>query len=407
MALKGTLKDFGIADILQLIGHQLKTGVLKLASKNQEVLIYWIDGNVVKAESATRDRRDLLGSLLVRAEVIQQEQLDTALEIQRRTLKRLGDILVDSGYLTRDVIRDFTRLQTTETIYKLFNWKSGTYEFEQQEFDFDPESYEPIRAESVLMEGFRMIDEWPFIRKRINSYAMTFEVLKPLPEVSESASEEPAGEDFLDGIDAAFDAAIEGKAEEERPRSGTVGESERLVHGLIKPGRDVQKLIDLSRLGEFETCKALLNLLNAGLILAIPARKGAEASAPSEMGALKAPRAPWRIMPALVRVATTALLAVAVLALIWLSGVDRRGLWRSGQLIVDNSPVEEALGWRGEGRLERALQVFYLEHGRYPERLDLLVTAKLLDPRELRYPFSDEYAYRSSGDSYRLARPFR
>src|SRR5512137_3088441 len=124
MALKGTLKDFGIADILQLIGHQLKTGVLKLASKNQEVLIYWVDGNVVKAESATRDRRDLLGSLLVRAEVIQQEQLDTALEIQRRTLKRLGDILVDSGYVNRELIRDFTRLQTTETIYNLFNWKS-------------------------------------------------------------------------------------------------------------------------------------------------------------------------------------------------------------------------------------------------------------------------------------------
>ena len=32
MALSGTLKDFGIADILQLIGHQTKTGRLTLKS---------------------------------------------------------------------------------------------------------------------------------------------------------------------------------------------------------------------------------------------------------------------------------------------------------------------------------------------------------------------------------------
>ena len=407
MALKGTLKDFGIADILQLIGHQLKTGVLKLASKNQEVLIYWVEGNVVKAESATRDRRDLLGSLLLRAEVIQQEQLDTALDIQKRTLKRLGDILVDSGYVTRELIRDFTRLQTTETIYKLFNWKTGTYEFEQQDFDFDKESYDSIRAESVLMEGFRMVDEWPFIRKRINSYAMTFEVIKPLPAEVEQKPDESEGDDFLNGIDAAFGSPVEEKPDRDHAPGANIGESERLVHGLIKPERDVQKLIDLSRLGEFETCKALLNLLKAGLVLAIPARKGAAASAPSEMGALKAPRTPWHIMPALVRVVTTALLAAAVLALFWLSGMDPRGLWRSGNLVVDSGPVEEALGSRSAERIERALHLFYLEHGRYPDRLDQLIAADLLERRELRYPFRDEFAYRSGGDSYQLARPFR
>ena len=37
MALKGTLKDFGIADILQLIGQQQKTGTLHLQGRDQEV----------------------------------------------------------------------------------------------------------------------------------------------------------------------------------------------------------------------------------------------------------------------------------------------------------------------------------------------------------------------------------
>ena len=35
MALQGTLKDFGIAEILQLIGQQAKSGVLHLKSRDQ------------------------------------------------------------------------------------------------------------------------------------------------------------------------------------------------------------------------------------------------------------------------------------------------------------------------------------------------------------------------------------
>ena len=97
MALRGTLKDFGIADILQLIGHQQKTGVLAVRNKDQEVRVLFKDGVVQRAESSTRQQRDLLGRMLVRAEVLSEEQINRALEIQKRTLKRLGQILVESG----------------------------------------------------------------------------------------------------------------------------------------------------------------------------------------------------------------------------------------------------------------------------------------------------------------------
>ncbi|MFL5396325.1 MAG: DUF4388 domain-containing protein, partial [Myxococcales bacterium] len=69
MALSGTLKDFGIADILQLIGHQTKTGRLMLKTGNDEVEVYFIDGKVVFASEKARDSKDLLGSLLLRAEL--------------------------------------------------------------------------------------------------------------------------------------------------------------------------------------------------------------------------------------------------------------------------------------------------------------------------------------------------
>src|SRR5688500_8645830 len=94
MALKGTLKDFGIADILQLIGQQQKTGMLHLTTKEQEVHVGFKDGNIVKAETTTRNKKDLIGNMLVRAEIISEQQLMSALDAQKRSLKRLGDVLV-------------------------------------------------------------------------------------------------------------------------------------------------------------------------------------------------------------------------------------------------------------------------------------------------------------------------
>src|SRR5690349_23746825 len=95
MALTGTLEDFGIAEILQLIGQQAKSGVLHLASRDDEIHILIADGCVVSAEYAGRKQKERLGAMLLRAELITREDLDRALATQSRTLRRLGDILVD------------------------------------------------------------------------------------------------------------------------------------------------------------------------------------------------------------------------------------------------------------------------------------------------------------------------
>ena len=180
MALKGTLKDFGIAEILQLIGQQAKSGVLHLESRDDTIHIAIADGNVVRAESTGRKTRERLGTMLVRAEIINAEELAYALDAQKRSLRRLGDILVELGLVAKQDLREMTQLQTTETIYRLFHWKTGTYEFEPGDVEWDRETVTPLRAESMLMEGFRRVDEWPMVRRKIGSTAMTFERLRLL-----------------------------------------------------------------------------------------------------------------------------------------------------------------------------------------------------------------------------------
>lgn len=396
MALKGTLKDFGIADIFQLISHQSKTGVLHLHSRDQEVRISFVNGDVVHAESATRKKHDLLGSMLVRAEVITREQLDESLDIQKRTLKRLGHVLVERGVLTVGELREFTHLQTTETIFKLFNWESGTYAFEVEEVSYDQDTIEPIRSENILMEGFRMVDEWPMIRKKISSYTMVFKKVKELPEglVPKDADEE---------IDDALDDMFTEEPKSKGPKN--IGANEARVYVLVNEERDVQKLIDLSRLGEFETCKALFNLLTEGYIKIDTSRRVVEEAVEIE----GKPGGRLRRIPLgriLIQTLMYAFIAAVVFVLYNTLDVDVFSLVENTGTRRFQSPVaREVVGSSQLRRLDAALEVYRLERGSYPVSLDELVRAKLVDSKELRFPWRNRHVYRRQDGHYVLLRP--
>lgn len=368
MALKGTLKDFGIAEILQLIGQQMKSGVLHLESRDEEIHIALSEGSVVRAEAVGRKANERLGAMLVRADVITQPELEEALNLQRRSLRRLGDILVEQETVSREDLREITHLQTTETIYRLFHWKSGTYEFEAGGVEWDKETATPLRAESVLMEGFRRVDEWPIVRKRIPSLLATFDRRKPLPDPGEGTGED------------------EGEF-------ASVGVNERRVYLLATSGRTAEKVVDLSRLGEFETCKALANLVNRGyLALLAPAGRAAAVGAYAQS---------WkaRLRAGAFRLVSTVVIAAALAGLA--TWIDERALAASGPggvAIRDDAP-RRLLGRYALERLRAALEIYRVERGEYPPSLSDLVEAGLLSRRELRYPWRDEYYYRRRSEA--------
>jgi hypothetical protein len=388
VALKGTLKDFGIAEILQLIGQQAKSGVLHLESRDDVIHIAMADGSVVRAESAGRKAREKLGMLLVRAELIDQSQLDSALDLQKRTLRRLGDILVELGYVTVEQLREITALQTTETVYKLFHWKSGTYAFEPGDVEWDPETVTPVRAESVLMEGFRQVDEWPMVRKRISSPEMTFERIRaPEPERPRKGSVEQ-------DLEAAFDALSAGARREEADEGDqadlALGRIERRAFDLAVPGRTVERIVDLSRFGEFETCKALQNLVNLGYLRTVEPARGRGGSVGAYARDLRHRTRTW-----LVRGATTGVLALALAGLaLW---VDQRGAavgGEGGASVLRDNVAPRYLARYQLARLRGALDVYRVEKGQYPERIEELVEVGLVSQRDLRHPWSQPYHYR-------------
>ena len=383
MALSGTLKDFGIADILQLIGHQTKTGRLVLKTGSDEVEVSFMDGNVVFATEKARKQANLLGSLLLRAELLSSEQLDEALAMQQRTLKRLGDLLVEMQIVTAQQLAQMMRLQTTETLYKLFAWKSGTYQFEQEDIDASKSSFEPIRAESILLEGFRRMDEWPTLRKKVPWTAATFEKLKEL-----DTRDLPSIDDGGLGLDGS-----------ESDADGKPTERHKLVYRLAVGGKDVSRVVDASRIGEFEALKVLSDLLDWGYLKAIPPPHGTAAITQSiAQGGRKLARS-----GALVRVGLSLAFFLSTLLVVRLispalgsSRAEYAALRGATARVISHDQLV---------RLESALELYRTEHGDYPAALRQLVEGQLLTEQDLRYPFRESYYYRRTPQGFVLLPP--
>ena len=259
MALEGTLRDFSLADIFQLIGLQRKTGVLTLRSPEDVVTVSFLDGRVVGADSLNKRLEDRLGQVLLKTGLISSHDLEEALRIQLETLERLGHILISRGDISRDGLRKALEQQLLQIIFRVFRWQDGDYHFSQEtSIDFDAELVTPIAAESILMEGARMLDEWPIIEKKIPHRGVVF-VATPAARKAELATAAELEE--LENLD--FD-----HEPPPAPPSGKlrITATERDVLFLVDGVATVDAIVKTSPYGEFETCKALYNLLTRSLI---------------------------------------------------------------------------------------------------------------------------------------------
>src|SRR5258705_2232351 len=100
MALEGTIKDFGLPDIFQLIGLQRKTGLLTLKHDQDQVTVFFENGMVVNADSASKRLEDRLGNVLVKQGKLGKERLEKALATPKQTLQRLRPPLLTQQYNT-------------------------------------------------------------------------------------------------------------------------------------------------------------------------------------------------------------------------------------------------------------------------------------------------------------------
>jgi len=335
MALEGSLTDFGLADILQLIYFQRKTGILALEGRMDKVKLLFVEGNIVGAESKRRLDDNRLGKILLKKGLITEADLQASLEEHKRTKEKLGTILIEKGFVDKKVIAEIINGQITETVIQLFSWKQGTYEFTSQGVPPDKVHSTSLDTQHLLMDGLRIVDEWSEIRGKIT-------------------------------LDTIFKRSEKG--------SSDLSEEEIEVFKYVDGENDVSTIIDLSGGDNFEVSKALLSLMEKGSVAAV---ESAPVVSAAETVAEKRARSYLKFL-APVAVCISLLLSLAMAAM-------NRG----------NLSKEFRAGGEIDS-LRHKIEVYKLEHGVYPPTLNAVSSAR--DPWGHAYIYSttDNTFYLSS-----------
>lgn len=188
MAIEGPLQDIGIHDVFQLLDLARKSGSLRLhsAARGSEGYVYFQSGAVVHA--TMRDNPHTLGVLLLKAGKATEAQLREAAGAQSRgDRRRLGEILIAQGVITRRDVERYMRLQIETVVFELFSWKEGSFTFTDGERDdFAGDAAVRVSTGSLLMEGARRIDEWSRMADRVPD-ALVVARLTPLGDGPETA----------------------------------------------------------------------------------------------------------------------------------------------------------------------------------------------------------------------------
>lgn len=230
MAIKGSLKEASLADVVQLLFFGRRTGCLALTDRQRFGSIFFEEGSITYATIV--NRRDRIGDVLLRQGSISREQLDQALALQRRARgRRLGEILVSLGAISADELKRVVRFQIEEAVYSLFAWTAGFFTFDAGVRPEWEGELERINPENLLLEGARRIDEWSLIEKKIPTFDIVF-ALDKTALANESLS---------------------------------FTEAQRRLLALVDGVRDTREVIDASGLSDFDAAQALFGLVTAGI----------------------------------------------------------------------------------------------------------------------------------------------
>src|ERR1051325_1516241 len=113
MAIRGSLKEASLPDVLQLLSMGKKTGCLSVSDRSSFGSIFFERGRITYPSIVKR--RDRLGDTLLKTGVITQAQLDTAITAQQRHRDmRLGQILIMQGAMTAEQLEQSIRVQIEE-----------------------------------------------------------------------------------------------------------------------------------------------------------------------------------------------------------------------------------------------------------------------------------------------------
>jgi tetratricopeptide (TPR) repeat protein len=228
MAIKGSLAEAALPNVIQLLTISLKSGCLSVTDGKNFGNIFIKDGKIIYATILNREKR--LGDILILKGEIDKDTLSRALGLQKsQRNKRIGEILIEIGAITRDTLEKELKEQIEQTIFTMLTWDSGFFNFEAGLLPAKEEYTVKLFPQEVLLEAARRIDEWRKIENKMPSFET-----KLVPKGN--------------------------------PDKVPLTEQERKLLNIIDGTHNIDEVLRLSEFEFFETCRAVYGLMSAGLL---------------------------------------------------------------------------------------------------------------------------------------------
>ena len=371
VSLQGSLKDFGIAEVFQLIGQQRKTGTLDVSNGDQTLRIAFDAGRVVWGRPVG-EGEGLLDERLARCGLVTPQRLEELRVEGKASARAVSTLAIAAGDVTSEDLEQLAETLTNQTLIILLRWSRGFFDFSAGAVDHDRPPEKLLAAEQILMDGLRMVDEW-----------QTFAALVP------------------DG-DTVFER--NGSRDVQQPGLAAQGPKglpfpER-VYRLVDGRRSAQRIIDLSRLGLFEATRALAELHRSECIVPV-ARRRSPLRRPAPRSS---PRSPAERVGAWLAAAVPLLLLSGLVS--WL--VNREPVEASpGVFPIVRAPLEEVREAFEKRRFRNQLEAAHLVSGGWPETLSSREETPGGGSGALTDAGGDPYYYARRGNGVVLLAPAR
>lgn len=355
MILSGDLKDFSLADVLQLLLQQRKSGVLGLENGKEKAELYISQGNItgVRVNGGTPEGK--IREMLVETGRVGGREMAELESISGDMGRPLLQTLIAKGYLSEEDKDEWLQLISEDMVCELFSWVSGKYNFGTGlKAQSTGSAHMNLSTEFACMEGMRRIDEWPRLRESIPDGRMVFC---------------PTGRPF-DGDELGWDY---------------------LVLGLVDGRRAVDSIARQVPFGSFRLAECLVNLWNGGFVAPVQ-----DQGLQHEHATQPDPEAERDRKTALV-------VGVSVLLFVAATAVRLIALW----MMNVNPPLSSG----AEARITRSLarenvEAFLIDHAArkdgFPSELDVLVSEGFLDRRDIRGKAGGKAFYRKTDKGFVL-----
>jgi len=254
MALKGNLRDFSTAQLLNLISLARKTGTLTIEG-SQVAHMSFREGKLIYASLGENGNN--LAYVLQNAGILSEEQGHVINTRAKGTGdKQLGHLLIQAGYVTQSDIIQSVRKYILDVVYKMFTWAEGLFRFDANQIPPPDRITVPIDLDSVIMEGSRRIKEWERLQEE------------------------------LPNLDVSLRFASRPNA---RLRNINLTVEEWRVVSFVSPQNTVRQIAAAVNLNEFQIRRIVYGLLQAGLVeLVGPDRPEADLATTKTSGAADA-----------------------------------------------------------------------------------------------------------------------